>query len=95
MIGPFGGKRKKCVTERRSTPSGPKAGTARAKFCGSHCGYACQSRRVVTPPHCFSVGVPSNLKFKSINFFHFFILKLLVINKTKANEINLVRDLKI
>ena len=48
MIGPFGGKRKKCVTERRSTPSGPKEGMARAKFCGSHCGYLKHSDHKLT-----------------------------------------------
>lgn len=53
------------LTSRRSTPSGPKAGTARAKFWGCHCGYTCQSRRALTPGHCLSVGVPSSLHIYS------------------------------
>lgn len=48
-------------TESRSTPSEFSAGTARARFWGVHWGYTCQSFRVVTPGHSFSVGVPNSL----------------------------------
>lgn len=50
------------ITVKRSRPSAPRDGTARAKFWGSHWGYTCQSRNELTPGQSFSVGVPSNLQ---------------------------------
>jgi len=63
------------LTDRRSTPSGPKVGTFLAKLWDSQCGYTCQSRREVTPGHCSSVGVPNILEGSIISKQHSWINK--------------------
>jgi hypothetical protein len=53
-------------TVRRSSPLGDRFGTFEARFIGFHLGYSCQSFRLFTPAHIFSVGVPSNLSDKNV-----------------------------
>ena len=53
-------------TLRRSSPLGDRFGTFEARFIGCHLGYSCQSFRLFTPAHIFSVGVPSNLSDRNV-----------------------------
>jgi hypothetical protein len=53
-------------TLRRSSLLGDRFGTFEARFFGCHLGYSCNSFRLFTLAHIFSIGVPSNLSDRNV-----------------------------